>query len=68
MLIEAVDAQFRDGGWSSARTVFYTWGYDELTAEGADAFRHSILFAAGGELSIVFKRFSHHRQRLPKHD
>lgn len=64
--VQAVDARLREGGWSSGGTVFYTWGYDELTAEGPDAFRHSILFATGSELSIVFKRFSYTRRRLPK--
>ncbi len=62
--VQAVEARLREGGWSSGGTVFETWGYDELTAEGPDAFRHSILFATGGELSIVFKRFSYQRQRL----
>ena len=61
--VQAVEAKLRDGGWSSGGTVFETWGYDELTAEGPDAFRHSILFATGSELSIVFKRFSYRRQR-----
>jgi len=64
--IEAIDARFRTCGWSWGGTVFETWGYDELTAEGADAFRHSILFSCGSELSIVFKRFSYARKRLPK--
>ncbi|MEN6428034.1 MAG: hypothetical protein ABFE13_21995 [Phycisphaerales bacterium] len=62
--VEAVDARLREGGWSYGGTVFDTWGYHELTAEGADTFRHSILFATGGELSIVFKRFSYVHRRL----
>lgn len=64
--IEAVDARFRTNGWSWGGTVFETWGYDELTSEGADAFRHGVLFSSGSELSIVFRRFSYTRKRLPK--
>jgi hypothetical protein len=64
--IEAIDARFRTCGWSWGGTIFETWGYDELTQEGADAFRHSILFSCGSEVSIVFKRFSYTRRRLPK--
>lgn len=63
--VQAVDARLREGGWSYGGTVFDTWGYHELTAEGADAFRHSIVFSTGSELSIVFKRFRCTRKRLP---
>jgi hypothetical protein len=64
--VEAIEARLREGGWGSAGTVFETWGYDELLPEGPEAFRHNILFATGGELSIVFKRFSYTRRRLPE--
>lgn len=64
--IEAVDMRLREGDGYSRGTVFDQWGYSELTAEGADAFRHSILFATGSEISIVFRRFSFTRKRLPQ--
>lgn len=63
--VQSVDARLREGGCSDGGTVFHTWGYDELTGEGADAFRHSILFSTGSELSIVFKRIRCIRKRLP---
>lgn len=37
---------------------FGDWGYDELVAEGAELFRHSILFQTGTEVSLVFRGFS----------
>jgi hypothetical protein len=61
--IEAVDMRLRDGDGDSAGTLFERWGYSELTDEGGDAFRHSILFSSGSEMSIVFKRFSYTRKR-----
>lgn len=66
MAIEALDMCLRDGGDPSAGTLFEQWGYSELTAEHDAAFRHSILFASGGEVSIVFNRFSYQRAKLPK--
>lgn len=64
--IEAVDMRLRHGECSLEGTLFDDWGYSELTPEGGGLLRHSILFATGSEMSIVFGRFSYVRVKLAK--
>lgn len=49
---------------SGEGSLFGDWGYDELTPEGKASLRHSVLFASGTELSVVFKGFRFKRQRM----
>ena len=64
--IEAVDARLRGAAGGPNGMLLERWLYSELTAEGPVAYRHSILFSTGSELSVVFKRFSYSRKKLPK--
>ncbi len=64
--IEAIDARLRGAAGSFDGTLLERWLYSELTGEGPVAYRHSILFSTGSELSVVFKRFSHSRKKLAR--
>lgn len=64
--IEAVDARLRGAAGGPNGTLFARWLYSELTREGPVAYRHSILFSTGSELSVAFKRFNYSRKKLPK--
>ncbi|MBN2130351.1 MAG: hypothetical protein JW741_12685 [Sedimentisphaerales bacterium] len=64
--IEAVDARLRGAAGGPNGTLLERWLYSELTREGPVAYRHSILFSTGSELSVVFKRFNYSRKKLPK--
>jgi len=64
--IEAVDARLRGAAGGPNGTLLERWLYSELTTEGPVAYRHSILFSSGSELSVVFKRFNYSRKKLPK--
>ncbi len=62
--VQSIDLRAEVIAWDKGDSLFGDWGYDELTAQGAEHLRHSILFSTGTELSIVFRRFAFRTERI----